>query len=243
MDTTGASSAPNVEELNKPMWKYVTRLEKPGEGGGNVSWQCNFCNKVAKSSYTRVRAHLLKIAGTGIGACPKVTMKDISEMQKLEEEAKFRLQQHAPKKVPLPPQSFFQGGIDSRKRKNIASGSVSGNPLEKSFNTTARDQLHAQIARMFYSSGLPFHLARNPYYVSSYTFAASNPIAGYLHPGYNLLRTTLLQKEKANIERLLEPIKGTWKEKGVSIVSDGWSDSQRRPLINFMAVVKGPNVS
>ncbi|XP_028089093.1 uncharacterized protein LOC114289548 [Camellia sinensis] len=29
---------------------------------------------------------------------------------------------------------------------------------------------------------------------------------------------------------------GTWKEKGVSIVSYGWSDSQRRSLINFMAV-------
>lgn len=39
----------------------------------------------------------------------------------------------------------------------------------------------------------------------------------------------------------MEPIKTTWKEKGVTIVSDGWSDSQRRPLINFMAVTEnGP---
>ena len=193
--TTGASSAPNAEDLNKPMWKYVTRYEKPGEAGGNVSWQCNFCNKVAKSSYTWVRAHLLKIAGAGIGACPKVTMKDISEMQKLEEEAKYRLQQHAPKKVPLPPQSFssgnvspfFQEGIDSRKRKSIASGSRSGsaggNPLEKAFNTATRDQLHAEIARMFYSVGLLFHLVSNTYYVSSYTFAANNPISRYLSSG------------------------------------------------------------
>ena len=28
-------------------------------------------------------------------------------------------------------------------------------------------------------------------------------------------------------------------KKGVSIVSDGWTDSQRRPLINFMATSKG----
>ena len=45
-----------------------------------------------------------------------------------------------------------------------------------------------------------------------------------------------MQKEKSNIENLLEPIKKTWNEKGVSICSDGWSDAQRRPLINIMAV-------
>ncbi|GKG04523.1 hAT dimerization domain, ribonuclease H-like domain protein, partial [Tanacetum coccineum] len=33
----------------------------------------------------------------------------------------------------------------------------------------------------------------------------------------------------------LEPLRSTWKEKGVSIVSDGWSDPTRKPLINFMA--------
>ena len=45
-----------------------------------------------------------------------------------------------------------------------------------------------------------------------------------------------MQKEKSNIENLLEPIKKTWNEKRVSICSDGWSDAQRRPLINIMAV-------
>ena len=109
----------------------------------------------------------------------------------------------------------------------------------KGFNIQARDMLYASIARMFYFAGLPFHLARNPYYVHSFSFAASNNIPGYLPPGYNLLRTTLLQQEKAFVERKLQPIKSTWSEKGVSIVSDGWSDSQRRPLINVMAVTEG----
>ena len=34
-------------------------------------------------------------------------------------------------------------------------------------------------------------------------------------------------------------MKSTWSTNGVSIISDGWSDSQRRPLINFMAVTEG----
>ena len=50
------------------------------------------------------------------------------------------------------------------------------------------------------------------------------------------MRTTLLQKERAHVERLLKPIKDSWLENVVSIVSDGWSDPQRRPLINIIAV-------
>ncbi|XP_044482007.1 uncharacterized protein LOC123208540 [Mangifera indica] len=94
---------------------------------------------------------------------------------------------------------------------------------------------------MFYTGGLPFNFARNPNYISAFSFAANHSLGGYVPPGYNKLRTTLLQQEKTNVERLLEPIKSTWMEKGVSIVSDGWSDPQRRPLINFMVVCEsGP---
>ena len=50
-----------------------------------------------------------------------------------------------------------------------------------------------------------------------------------------------MQKEKSNIENQLEPIKKTSSEKGVSICSNGWSDAQRRPLINIIAVLEsGP---
>ncbi|XP_077230410.1 uncharacterized protein LOC143863586 [Tasmannia lanceolata] len=252
MSSSGASSAAQTahtsstdEDLSKPLWKHVSRFDKDPKGGGNVRWQCNFCSKSFSSSYTRVRAHLLKIAGQGIGPCSKVKASDLLAMQRFEEECKEIMKQNAPKKVPLPPSSstgslgctsmFVAPSYDLKKRKT--SGNVSA--LEKAFNMAARDQLHAEIARMFYSGGLPFHLARNPYYASSYTFAANNALSGYLPPGYNLLRTTLLQRERANIDRLLQPIRDTWREKGVSIVSDGWSDSQRRHLINFMAVSEG----
>ncbi|XP_075669755.1 uncharacterized protein LOC142639469 [Castanea sativa] len=89
--------------------------------------------------------------------------------------------------------------------------------------------------------GLPFNFARNLYYRSSYSYAATHSIPGYVPPGYNALRTTLLQREKAHVDRLLKPIKDFWLENGVSIVSDEWSNPQRRPLINIMTVSdRGP---
>ena len=102
----------------------------------------------------------------------------------------------------------------------------------------AREIADSEIARMFYTGGLSFHFARNLYY--AHAFKSTSQLPGYVPPGYNALRTTLLQKEKSNIENLLEPIKKTWNEKGVSICSDGWSDAQRRPLINIMVSESGP---
>ncbi|XP_066313441.1 uncharacterized protein [Miscanthus floridulus] len=50
------------------------------------------------------------------------------------------------------------------------------------------------------------------------------------------LREGLLKQERRHIETLLESTKSTWAEKGVTICSNGWSDPQRRPIINFVAV-------
>ncbi|XP_058009561.1 uncharacterized protein LOC110640551 [Hevea brasiliensis] len=128
------------------------------------------------------------------------------------------------------------GSVAAQKKKQQQQPPKGERRRRQLFDLQTRAQLDAEIARMFYTGGLPFNFARNPYYVSSYSFAANHVLGGYVPPGYNKLRTTLLQQEKANVERLLKPIKSTWLEKGVSIVSDGWSDPQRRPLINFMVV-------
>ncbi|CAM8908385.1 unnamed protein product [Rhodiola kirilowii] len=108
-------------------------------------------------------------------------------------------------------------------------------PIERCFGIEVRDQLDQEIARMFYTGGLPFNLARNPHYMRSYTFVATHAIAGYKPPNYNKLRTTLLVQEINHVKNLLVPLQSTRKEKRVTVVTDGWSDPARRPLINFMA--------
>ncbi|XP_030970895.1 uncharacterized protein LOC115991330 [Quercus lobata] len=213
MNTENESEKSSAKTTVAPLWKYVTRLEKASVGSGNVSFKCNYCEKTFKGSYSRVKAHLLKLPKFGIQACAKVGDEYQNEMQKLEdafEESSRRLKK--PKLVSLPTDSPTSPNLDN-----------------------------SLIARTFYSAGLPFHFAKNPYWIEMIKFAANNNLVGYIPPGYNKLRTTLLQKERAHIEKLLRAIKDTWKEKGLSIVSDGWTDVQKRPLINFMATSqKGP---
>ena len=114
---------------------------------------------------------------------------------------------------------FFQ------KRKR-----VENSPLERAFNNQCRKQLDSLIAKTFHSAGLPFHFAKNSYWIKMIKFAANNNLANYIPPGYNKLRTTLLQKERAHIEKLLRSIKDIWKEKGLRIVSDGWTNIQKSHL-------------
>ena len=45
--------------------------------------------------------------------------------------------------------------------------------------------------------------------MSSYAYIASNPLLYYLPLGYNKLKTTLLTKERENVDKVLQPIKGT----------------------------------
>lgn len=40
------------------------------------------------------------------------------------------------------------------------------------------------------------------------------------------------------MEKLLEATRKSWHENGLSVLTDGWTDTQRRPLIKFMAASK-----
>ncbi|KAG4935424.1 hypothetical protein JHK82_049727 [Glycine max] len=217
MSASSPSQAKEQDDDTKPLWTYVTKV-KSVAGGGNYEIKCNICDFTFNGSYTRVRAHLLKMTGKGVRVCQKVTVAKLIDLKKIDNEATLRVESL---------------GVDPKKRK--------ASSVENAFNLQARETPDHEIARMFYSSGLPFHLARNPHYRKAFAYAANNQISGYQPPGYNKLRTTLLQNERRHVENLLQPIKNAWSQKGVSIVSDGWSDLQRRSLINFMVVTEsGP---
>ena len=98
---------------------------------------------------------------------------------------------------------------------------IANSPLERAFQNRAKAELDSRIARIFYIGGLLFHFARNSNYRNSYAYAATHNIPSYVPPEYNALRTTLLQKEKANVERLLKLVKDFWLANGISIVSNG----------------------
>ena len=132
-------------------------------------------------------------------------MHDQVENDKLEREERSRiplpplLPGHGP--IPISPFRRQEGSdidstnpVDGKRRKVVGIS-----PFEKAFHNNARHELDSRITRMFYTGGLPFNFARNLYYRNSYAYAATHSIPGYVPPGYNALRTALLQKEGAHV--------------------------------------------
>ena len=82
---TASSSNQEVPNDEAPLWQYVSKVEKPHgstvKSGGNTHFMCNYCGVVYLGSYSRVKAHLLKIPNKGIKACPNVTPSHRLEMQ------------------------------------------------------------------------------------------------------------------------------------------------------------------
>ena len=210
-----SSDQQNNQYDNAPLWRYITREAKLGNGGENVVFQCNFCRQIYRGLYYRVKARLLNIKGAGVASCTKVTNENLVEMQRLMDEAEQRVKQSNLNQVPLPTSSAaassFENSSTSASAIDPKRGKGSSGSIEKAFNMGAREIVDSEIDRMFYTKGLSFHFARNLYYARA--FKSASQLLGYVPPGYNALRTTLLQKEKSNIENLLEPIKKTWIER------------------------------
>ena len=118
MNIETESEKSSVETTVAPLWKYVTKLEKASVGGGNVAFRCNYCVKNFKGSYSRVKAHMLKLSKFGIQPCAKVEDEYQNEMQKLEnayEESSRRLKK--PKLVSLPTDSPISHPFFQKKKK------------------------------------------------------------------------------------------------------------------------------
>ena len=239
-------------DRGSPLWKYTTRIEQCVGGGGYI-WKCNFCQNQYRSSYYRVKHHLIGPAGQGITMCegpPEGGKKglpapQIASMSKEQQEAD-RLMSKTKKdkskqKPPTPPSqttskphpflptpSMEEDEIEtlpSRKR----------GPIDTAFDNDKREIADIKVGRCLITNGVPFNLVRSPYWREMVKAINEAPL-GYRAPGYEKLRTTILHKERKNVENLLKPIRDSWVQTGVSIVSDGWKDCKNRPLINVIVV-------
>ena len=141
--------------------------------------------------------------------CVTVKLHNIKDMMKDMEQAKMKLKVSMFRNVALSLSSISSaagksasGPSELKKRRGV-------NTVDQAFNKEARDELDCIITRMFYTGGLSFNLTRNSWYVKAFKFSANNPITSYKPPDYNFLRTTLMQREKSHVKRLMESIRGT----------------------------------
>ena len=234
------------KEALYPLWKYVDRVRGPKGSGGSAEVTCKLCPLKWKGSYTRVKAHFLHISGVGVDPCTnEVERYDLIREQERAEGKVAKKSSHASTTGHVRSQhgdsevdvsTIDVAAKHARKRQHTGSS----NPIEELFDVIGQDVVDAAIARFFYANGIAFNVSRSPFYTEMVQAILHAP-TGYKPPGYEKLRTTLLDKEKSRLDEQTTPLKRVWVTEGCSIVMDGWTDARNRPLLNIMVTCsKGP---
>ena len=101
-------------------------------------------------------------------------------------------------------------------------------------------ELHLKWTQAFIACGIPFNVLRNPIFKDALMSTAKK---GFVMPDYNKMRTEYLDKVKASSEDILKRSTLDYvPQYGCTIALDGWTNCQKKPLINVMLICpKGPS--
>ncbi|KAD2804918.1 hypothetical protein E3N88_38295 [Mikania micrantha] len=110
--------------------------------------------------------------------------------------------------------------LNSKQKVSISSKK----PIEQAFGAMERNQVDMKIMRGLCANGIPFNVLRSPQFLEMVSAINKAPPC-YKPPSSEKARTVLLDECVREVEKELTPVKDTWYSQGVSIVSDGWSNT------------------
>lgn len=98
----------------------------------------------------------------------------------------------------------------------------------------AKEIVDDHVADFFYENGIPLNAINSrSWEIMIESIGQYGP--GYRSPSYHEMRVPLLEKAVKKTHTLREKHEEAWKEYGCTIMSDGWTDTRHRHLINFLA--------
>ncbi|GLJ40313.1 hypothetical protein SUGI_0828630 [Cryptomeria japonica] len=92
--------------------------------------------------------------------------------------------------------------------------------LKSLWKPIEKQQVDDALADLFYTSAVPFNVARNPHFRNAIQNVAEFG-KGYTPPNSKAFKTTLLQRSKDRVTEKLVEVKASWKATGCTILSDG----------------------
>jgi len=212
-------------------WKHVKLLKT---GKNNHLVECSYCNKQFwVGSGNRIRAHLGVESINGVAKCEKVPESVVDSLVVAEN-----------KKIAENSEATRKRALDASCSSSTGKPTDSKQPkITDLCDKRKKSEVDEAVARMCYSTGVSFNVVNNKH------FREMCHKIGEYGPSYQVqsdypLRTTLLEKEYSHVrQRVVDFHAAHLSRTGGTIVSDGWSDAQRRPLLNFLLVTPSGELS
>lgn len=218
--------------------------------------RCNYCQREFSGGVYRMKFHLAQIKNKDIVPCTEVPTDVRDHIQSI---------LSAPKKPKTPKKqktdqatvangqqnsSSASGGFHHNHGYSGQNGSAcpsllfpnpspSAQPLEHDAQKQKQDDADRKLAIFFFHNSIPFSAAKSIYYQEMVDAVAQCGV-GYKAPSYEKLRSTLLEKVKADIHSDYKKYRDEWKETGCTVLCDNWSDGRTGSLAVFsIACPKG----
>ena len=228
-------------------WDHVTIVQKPDKGMPVV--QCKHCQHVFVGGPFRIRAHLLGTKGFGVDKCRRIDAIKKVEVQKMISNTSYAnvdVDGGSSMKCNAEKTSANVDVVESTSiNEMLSSSSVNastnkkmkvdnGEPLKVSWRKQLDKNADEAIRRFFFVEDVPDVKAGSAYF---HDLIKAVALAGpsYKPPSPNQLRRRHLNEEVNYVKNEIIRIREKWKIVGCTIVSDGWSDTKYRPIINVMA--------
>ncbi|MCO5553800.1 hypothetical protein L7F22_007326 [Adiantum nelumboides] len=233
-------------------WDFVQKLNSIGRG--MFVCKCKYCPHVYDGGPNRIRAHILSIKGEGVAACldPPDAIKEICKKLHVAKgkmsSQRTDVNDHVDANIEhvldcqdvekvssqSPMLSHMDVDINAGPSMKKAKLSSDKNTLAKAWQMQARKAATVAVRIFFYAEDVSHWKVKSPFFLNMVK-AIGQAGPSYVPPSYHLLRTKELDEEVRCINGDLLDVKEKWKKYGCTIVSDGWSDIRKRPIINFMA--------
>ena len=221
---------------------------EPGfHGSPKDKCTCLFCGKQFAAQVSRIRAHIAQLKGQDVFLCPGVEkLPDENEQRFLErkhrfESAKARCLSAAAEKEATRKKQKTEAML------NVATGGVLGRaaframqPKITGFATnTKQKEANEAFARGMYAAGISPNVLRNRFVMEGLRKVA---LVGpsYVPPTAEAVEDELLVAEKKRVSEQVAARRETVsKVTGTTIVSDGATTVDKRPIINILEVCAG----
>lgn len=204
-----------------PGWKYGIAV---GESTSKV--MCKFCKKELNGGVYRLKHHLAKTT-QNCNVCESVPDNVYEEMKALVG-VKTRMKTTAMRGKKRNFEVVDVEEVEDSGNKKLAQPRVT-----TIFKKDIREDACHAIARFFYNNAIPFNVARSEEFPIMCELIARHG-QGFKPPSYNDIRVKYLKQEVKLTMNAIEEHRAVWKQVGCTLMTDGWTDTRRRTILNFL---------
>ena len=221
-----------------------------GKECGSKDVQCRFCGKqFHKMPSTKGYAHIMgtKVLGMkrlDVSVCiPIQTRDDAGTILEDRRPALLEMRKEFAEHLKVK-----EDNLNDRKRKqavldDLALATPSATKGDSAQHPKcSKDNLDESVGQFFYENGVPFYIAQSASWKemiqTAIRFGKDNPSKEYKEPNRWRIAGPLLDAARDKTEERLQKHVEARLLYGCTVASDGWSDAQQRPIINFMVITR-----